>query len=497
MLNPLWLLILLLLTVALAAIATYARRKRIGLIGAAGVLIVLLLLVAGQFFAEPASSDGFPWAWAISAHNWWPAVALALLALVALLMARGQSASRGETSLLLLLLAAGLSAVWADSAAALVTTWAVLGLALWMAARSGSNGAASLRWRLFWLAPLFLWLGAASYPVAAGAQGLQAHTAPVLAESMWLLAAFVAVGTFPLHFWRSSRLARRTAVNALMHMAPAAAGAVLLASLAGGAAATSYALPLTLAGLLGLFWAAYRAWSQRQRPVGVATALILGEASVLVLLAVWGGQETILAETRVLLLAGGALLLATGSDEQGAWQQLALIPAVAALAAFPLTAGFTGRGALYTAWLESDQWVLVAVTVLLHVPLLAAALALVWPRSWPPGPVSLRASTLLLLAIGLVSWQTMGEVLPLAWGVIALQIVGALVLFRYAGEVQGIEQVLQQAVALNIERRPLSAALGEGGRTAGNAVRNAARMLEGEAGLLWVLFFLIVIWLAR
>lgn len=496
--NPLWLLILLLLTVMLAAIATYARRERIGfIIGAAGVVLVLLLLVAGQFFAEPASSNGFPWAWAIGEHNWWPAVALALLALVALLVACGQSSSRGETSLLLLLLTAGLSAVWADSAAALVTTWAVLGLAMWMAARSGGNGGGSSRWRLFWLAPLFLWLGAASYPVAAGAQGLQAHTAPVLAQSMWILAAYVAVGTFPLHFWRSSRLARRTSVNALTHMAPAAAGAVLLVLLAGGAAATSYALPLTLAGLLGLLWAAYRAWSQRQRPVAVATALILGEASLLVLLAVWGGQETILAETRVLLLAGGALLLATGSDEQGAWQQLALIPAVAALAAFPLTAGFTGRGALYTAWLESDQWLLVVVTVLLHVPLLAAALALVWPRSWPPGPVTLRASTLLLPAIGLISWQTMGEVLPLAWGVIALQIVGALVLFRYAGEVQGIEQVLQQAVALNIERWAVSAALGEGGRTVGNAVQNAARMLEGEAGLLWVLFFLIVIWLAR
>jgi hypothetical protein len=496
MLNPLWLLILLLLTVALAATATYARRERLDFIGAAGVLVVLLLLVAGRSFAEPVGSAGFPWAWAIGEQNWWPAVAFALLALVALLMARGRS-SRGETSLLLLLLTAGLSAVWADSAAALVTTWTVLGLAMWLAAPSGNDGATSSRRRLFWLAPLFLWLGAASVPVAAGAQGLDAQLAPLLAQSMWILAASVGVGTFPLHFWRSSRLARYTSVNALTHMAPAAAGAVLLASLAGGTAATTYALPLTLAGLLGLLWAAYQAWSQRQRPVALATALILGEASLLVLLAVWGGQEAFLAETRVLLLAGGALLLAAGSEEQGAWQQLALIPAVAALAAFPLTAGFAGRGALYTAWLASDQWLLVAVTVLLHVPLLAAALALVWPRRWPPGPVTLRAATLLLPALGLVSWQTMGAVVPLAWGVIALQIVGALVLFRYASEAQGIEQVLQQAVALNLESRALTAALKDGVRTIGNALRDATRMLEGEAGPLWVLFFLVVIWLAR
>jgi hypothetical protein len=491
MFNPLGLLILTLLMTG----AAYWRRERAGLVAAGGVLLLLILLLASRLLAAPASNHAFPWAWTIGEENWWPSAALLLLALVALIANVRGSGSPGSGWRLLLVAGAALAAAWADSPAALVTTWALLGAVLWLVQRGA--GAAPARQSLFWLAPLALWLAAAVYPPAATALRLRALSAPSLTQALWLLAAMVAIGAFPLHFWRTTPSGNRRELDTMMALAPAAAGAVLLSIVAGGAAATTYALPLTLAGMLGLLWAAYQAWSQRQYPPSLAMALVLGEASLLMLLAVWGGPEAVLAQTRVLLLGAGLLLLATGVGEQSPWQRLALIPSLAALAAFPLTAGFAGRGALYSAWLASENWLLLLVAVLLQAPLLAAAVALVWPQTWPPGRPVLPALAPLLAVLGLISWQALGEIAPLVWAAIALQIVGALALFRYASQVEELEQALQEALALNLDGRPAAAALREVSRTVGGAIRDATRMLEGEAGLLWVLFFLVVIWLAR
>ncbi len=495
MFNPLWLLILMLLLVALAAGASYLRRERADLIASGGVLLLLILLLASKLAAAPGSSLSFPWAWALGEANWWPAIALTLLAAVALLPGSRRPDLAAGSWRMLLITAVALAAAWASSPAALVTTWTLLAGVLWLLWRS--EGPVSARRSLFWLAPLALWLAAAVYPPAATALRLQALSAPPVTQALWLVAAMVAVGAFPLYVWRLTPSGASHALEAMMTLAPVAAGAALLTVVAGGAAATSYALPLTLAGLIGLLWAAYQAWSQRRQPPALAMALVLGEASLLTLLAAWSGAEAVLAQTRVLLLGAGLLLLATGGEKRSPWQRLALIPSLAALAAFPLTAGFAGRGALYSAWATSENWLLLAIAVLLQTPLLAAAIALVWPDRWPPGRPSPAALAPLLAGLGLVSWQAMGEIAPLAWAVIALQIVVALALFRFAGEVEELEQALQEALAVNLESRPLADSLREASRTLGGGIRSATRMLEGEAGLLWVLFLLVVLWLAR
>lgn len=495
--NPLILLIVLLLALALTVGTAHVRRKRTGQIAFAGTLVVFAGLLATRPPAAVGGSDSFPWAWAIRDGNWWPSVAFVLLALAALLTSLRQPARQREIVPAVLLLAAALLAAWAGSPAALVTTWTILTVAMWLVARGDPGSASPTRYGVFWLAPLLLWLAAASYPAASDAAMMELWAGPAGLEGVWLLAAFVAIGAFPFHFWRAQQAEGRPVLNAVMVTAPALAGAVLLAAFAGGAAATRYALPVTLAGLLGMLWATYEAWRQRRKPVAMAAALILAEASLLILLAVWGDQAAVLAETRVLLLGGGAFLLAAGVQEDSTWQRLVLVPAFAALAAFPGTAGFAGRGVLYTAWLESENWLLVAVVLLLQVPLLAAGLTLVWPRAWPPGRPVISTLTLLIPATGLISWQAMGEVTALAWGAIALQLVGALLLFRYATEAEELEQALQQALAPKMELGPAVATLQKSARVAGEAVRDAAGILEGSGGLLWVLFFLIVIWLAR
>lgn len=492
MFNPVLFLLLLLLALALVMAAGRTRDERGKIVAAAAILLILGLLLAAQVTGLPLSSPGFPWAWQIGETSWWPSLALAALALAGLLAAWTERFDSRRLVLLLLLLAAGLAAAWANSPAAQVTAWTLLALLVWFLVRTSAHPVRGAAPGVLALAPLALWLAAASFPPVAAALEMESWRGPVLTETLWLLGAFVALGAFPFHLWRLQPEQQPMAIVALANSAPAAAGAVLLASLAGSEAVASYALPLTLAGLLGLLWAAYLAWSRR-----VAPALILAEAGLVLLLGAWGTREAILAESRVLLLAGGTLLLAPYLPEESVWRRLARGPALLALAAFPLTAGFAGRGLLYTTWVDSGRWLLVVVAVLTQIPVLAAGLTRVWPRSWPPGRPRGTELALMLPALGLLSWQQIGEVAPLVWGAIALQIVGALALFRFASEAGELRQALQQALAVRLEKQPDLGPLRRAGRQAGNALREATTLLEGEGGLLWIVLFLVIVWLAR
>jgi hypothetical protein len=492
MLNPVLFLVLLLLALVLVIATGRIRRERSHIVATAGVALILLLLLAARFTALPLSSPGFPWSWLLAETSWWSALALSLLALVGLLIAGPGATDFRQHALLLLLLAAGLAATWANSPATQVATWTLLALLVWLLVRASARPErGALPW-LLGLAPLALWLAAAAFPAVATVPEMETWRGPVLTETLWLLGVFVALGAFPFHLWRPRPEQQHAAIVAMANSAPAAAGVALLAGLAGGEAIASYALPLTLAGLLGLLWAAYLAWSR-----SVAPALILAEAGLVLLLGAWGTPEAVLAEGRVLILAGGALLLAPRLPDEGPWRQIARAPALAALAAVPLTAGFTGRGLLYTTWLENDRWLLIVVAVLTQIPVLAAGLTRVWPRSRPAGRPKVSELALMLPLLGLISWQQMEEIAPLVWGAIALQIVGALALFRFASEAGELQQALRQAVAVRLEKWPDLAPLRAAGRQAGNALREATMLLEGEGGLLWIVLFLVIVWLAR
>jgi hypothetical protein len=491
MFNPVLFLLLLLLGLGLAAASSQIREQRASTIAAVTAILILVMLLAARVVGLPLTSPGYPWSWVIGEQYWWLSLALALVTLTALLAAGPGNLSARDSSLLFLLLTAGLAATWANSPAAQVITWSGLALLIWFLFSASGNQRQRTFPAALGLAPLTLWLAAAFFPAAAGAIEMEGWRGPARAETLWLLAAVVALGAFPFHLWRPQPGQQSGALVALGACAPAAAGAALLASLAGSATIASYALPLTLAGLLGLLGAAYLAWSRR-----ITQALILGEANLVLLLGVWGTVEAVLAESRVLLFAGGALLLARPREES-VWRRLALVPAVSALAAVPMTAGFAGRGLLYTSWLENDRWLLIVVAVLTQIPLLAAGLTLVRPRSWPPGRPVIADLALMLPIIGLISWQEIGAVAPLAWGAIALQIVGALALFRFASEAGELQHILQEALAVRLEKRPDLAPLRRAGRYAGNALREATAILEGEGGLLWIVLFLVIVWLAR
>jgi hypothetical protein len=357
-----------------------------------------------------------------------------------------------------------------------------------------------------------LWLAASTLPAAAAAAGLEMRGWPPLTTTYLLFAGLWQLGAFPLHLWRPLAARLLPPAAALAHTAPTVAGALLLARLETyGGSAAAFALPLTLAGLVGLLLAAARAWTGQAegsaQASSVAAALVLGQASLVLLADVWAGSEAVLAETRVLLLAGGILLLAAGrvAEDEHVAMRIGPLLAVVALAGLPLTAGFAGRSALYETWLAQGRWLLALVTALLHVPLVAAAVLLVQKDAAAtgerPSPATLVAAAgLLLPGLGLFTLQGLADAGLLTWLAVLLPAAAGAALARVTGEPGPAwppARLLRQAFALRLPLRPLTRIVRQGVGALGTALRAAILMLEGEGGMMWLLVLLVLVWLAR
>jgi hypothetical protein len=491
------------------------------------LLLAAALLVGAAVHLDPLAaqeSDGqLPAAvttlWP-ALRPWWPAV---------------------QPGLLLLLGATGLIATWSASLVGIVTGWTLLA-ATWIvllllatpfeASRRGSSGppvGLLVRLGAGFSGPLFVWLAAAALPVTVNRGGQLAEIGqwPLPAGAWLLLAAVWQMGIFPLHLWRplDCRLPAYTA--ALLHTAPALAGLSLLVRLVSATdVALSFGLPLTALGLLGLLVGVAMSWSVAADKARAVAALALGHASIVLLVGMWAGGEALLLEARVLLIGTGLLFLSTVAQngDRPAWYTAGTMVAVAALAGLPFTAGFTGRAALYNAWLADGRFLLVLVSVLLHIPLLATAFYITWGKQpgaaahgvtltslrlglLPPAvalperekwPGLLVAGALLLPAMALIK----GSGLPLAdvhfftWPALLVPAVAGVILLRYLPFLRETQMALRQVVGLDL---PLGRLYGTVGRllaTAGSALRETAAILEGEAGLLWLILLLLLFWVA-
>jgi NADH:ubiquinone oxidoreductase subunit 2 (subunit N) len=241
--------------------------------------------------------------------------------------------------------------------------------------------------------------------------------------------------------------------------------------------------------------------------VGLAVA----QASLVGLAGVWVGGAAVLSEGRVLLLAIPVLFLSASLRVgRRPWLAAGVVVAVVALAGLPPTAGFAGRVALYDRWLAEGQVALVLVMALLHAPLIAVAARLLWNwlsagevvdsagqssmEGWRP---LLAGVALLLAALGLltVSGVAWGEVRLVSWLAVLLPVAAGVWLARWKAE--------RWMGNVTITRRPLAliARLADGLRQlisgASATLREAAHILEGEGGLLWLLLLVVVFWLAR
>jgi hypothetical protein len=212
------------------------------------------------------------------------------------------------------------------------------------------------------------------------------------------------------------------------------------------------------------------------------------------------------AELRVLLLAGTVFYLLVTRPIGPKWLRWILGgTALAALAGLPLTAGFASRAGLYAIWLADGRWALVLVLALLHVPLIMAGMWLLFPKTTAPVDTEidapqfwLREALPVLPALGLFSISNViwSNVPLLAWLAIIGATVAGVALPRFVGEAQDVRLMLRQALGADgppIGNLPSLKQLGLGLQT---AVNDAADILDGDSGLLWLLLLAVIIILA-
>ena len=479
------------------------------------VTAVTLLFWLGMHTLLPLSPEPdqlYGW----GADQWtWSLGGIWLVLLLAVLLLGGQSTvevrQRAADELQnrfpkhgLILLLGGVTAVtlWAGTPALLVTAWLALalvwagiGFAGWPRPALRAVGAPLVG---LLLAVLILWYGAA---LGGGADWA---TWPAAARTAALLAVLLQLSGVPL---LGRRLIaeigdRETAVLPLL--APGLAGAALLARLVATGPMPSL-LAATLLALLLVLGGLRRAWASLTNPALFGMALALVVSGFLVLGGMWAGPAALVAEGRVLALAVGALFLAgpvrrdllTGRD---GWLRYGLgllswMLALAALAGLPLTAGFNGRAPLYQSWLAMNGWALVLVTVLLHVPLITAVFLFGLARrddTVNARPGLAASGGRLLLALGLLALPALplGAVNWATWLALLLPVAAGLLLARWSPEMPDWETAVRLPANWSAKR------LRQAGQLTMNAVRDAAELLEGERGLLWLLLLAVLIVLA-
>lgn len=410
----------------------------------------------------------------------------------------------------LLLGAASLLTIWASSVASVLTTWVVVSLtwlfALWTMteARVSANRLLPRAGALL-LGALFLWLATATTSAATVASGLRGPWSGASAYLL-LLAAIAPLGALPLQWWRPLAWSLPTETAAIVHLAPVAAGGSLLIRSGWQASEQEPGLLLiaTLLGLLSVLVGVSIAWMYVASPSRSLSGLALAQAGMVVLAAAWAGSSAALAATQLLILAISSLFLAARwSPRRLPWP--AVVPLLA-LAGFPLTAGVDGVVSVYDAWLGSGRAVLLLIGALLSMFMLAAGILTV-RREVPTDELVGRSVwvktrhhlALALPSLGLLMFsnQALTDIAVVAWITVALAIIGALLLNRFEAQIQDGQLSLRRALHLGFAGRRSMRVLTDTGSALDSLIREMAAILEGEGGMLWLLIFLVVIWLAR
>ena len=387
-------------------------------VSVSGVVLMFWLIARTQLpitanFGNWAVSGVLPTVgWQIDLLSWQLSVALFLLLFaVSLSKLYAPSDELRPFSYIFLLTAISLITIWSAN----ITT-AMIGLTLlilpWLFAiwqQLSADYGRLLRYLLMVVAAVgLLWFGVAQIPM----QDVWASAVlPQSAATAIALAGVILAGVWPFSGWRLRVEAMPETVTIFVIIIPTAIGGMILARLVDLVQLSlNLQLLLSLMALFGLLQGIRLAWVHLDSARMLALGVLFAQAQLMILSAVWVNGVSTIAELRVLILAGGILFLApsiaahksaatqriTTPEGSGPalnienekrqahnypWQMVAPIFALASLAAIPLTTGFVGRAALYTAWIENGRFLFVFVLALLTIPLVTSVYLRFWPKT--------------------------------------------------------------------------------------------------------------------
>ena len=529
MMSPFLVLALLILG-AIASIILSWFRSRWAAGSALGVcsLALIMWLFAGTQPATATISGGqlAPWvllSWSVDDAARQVSLLLLILVFSSLLLMGADNKLRWRwgPGMSLMLVSAGLLSLWADSLPTLLTVWVLLGLLWTLVLYPVVKGEPVRFLRMLgtsWIGVFLLGMGAANAPVL-DTELLMAGSAWSGSALAWILAAvFWQLWVYPFVLHRFIPELAKMRMTAVMFATPAVSGAFLLFRLVdAGQASQGIGLILALAGLLTLLWGISRAWMELNLSATSKSGLWFALAGLLLLTAASLEGTAILQEIRVWLLAGGILLMAPALSKQAAFphrladrvaSRSGPLVAIAAMAAFPFTAGFAAFSVVYDKWATGGYWLVLLVTLLLQVPLIAAGLSTIWPKGAEHEDTAVQTATILwrplvarlaliIPALALLTPTGLAAASAWSWLAILLGLGGGLGLFVWLTRTDSLQLSLPSTFAFpSLPAFPgsrLQAVLGQ----VMALLHQAESILEGDRGLLWLLLLLALFLLVR
>lgn len=466
----------------------------------------------------------FPtWQWQIDESIWLLSGVMLLLAFSLLLFRAGRLTTPEDRSshfswqlhrsewqpiLVLTLAATGLSAIWSSTLATLMTSWTLLtifwGLYL-LTTGSQTVSSSSVTHRLYWMLTPLLFAGIATAVKPAGST--------LLDMSGWSPAAIIAIfltvmaqmGIVPFIGWRPRKSRWQPVDGPILYLVPPLVGTGLLLRLVStGNFDPAVILLLTVFALISILLGVRRAWTDLRSSVRLPDDLALSLSALAFLAAIWARTEALLAAVPLFVFAVTVLFLIEDLPISRSrwWRALAPALVLLALAGFPITAGFITLTYLYTIWLASGLIVLILILVLLLILLIAAVLIFVRDHIETKPETNQQKTSIsmdvaqMIAATGLVMLGGLPwiDIHPAVWLALLVTAAAALLLMRYMGEVQ--EAISAVDDAFSPDRLPLARYSANAQKFTRNvlfSLSEAAFILEGDRGLLWLAAFVAIL----
>lgn len=457
------------------------------------------------------------WRWQVNANTWSLGGVLLLLVTAVLLnqivpKQTIPAAKKLQPALILALTTTGLLALWSATAPTLMLSWTLFacawGVSLWIVTpdTETTHPLTMLAWLLL---PLwFIALAITLVPAAELVSGWEFAQWPPLAVAALALAALAQMGVLPFQFWRPIKWSPVVSSQPLLHLTPPLVGAGLLMLLAdSGVISFGLALSLTLACLLGMLSGLRRGWTQLHNPARLLPNLAFATGALTFLVGLWAGSSALGAALRVYALGLGILFLL--GDELIArsrwWRLLPGLFALASLAGIPLTAGFVSLATLYAAWWHNGRFILIFVTMILLLPLLTAVLLHLQdryradlPHTKPTAYELIADVGLFLPMLGLLMLDSavIATVPIVAWIAIFLTLIVSLLLPRFLGELRDVGTQVEAAFTFDLPTARIIRVINQAGSGIVRTVAEAAAILQGDRGLIWLLVFALLYILA-